>query len=91
MTEAVNGSRGVVKSSAEMERALSTKLIQGDVVRCPSCGEQQEGKVEDYVVPGRVGHSSKAEDQCIDCYARFAVICTSPGQYEVLATESREQ
>lgn len=64
---------------------MATKLRRGDTVNCPLCGKPQEGKVEDYVVPGFVGERSEHEDECFECTACFTVICTAVDQYEVLA------
>lgn len=64
---------------------MSVKLNRGDTVCCPLCGKPQEDKVEDFVVPGRVGIESEAEDECYECGGCFTVICIAADQYEVLA------
>lgn len=62
------------------------KALQlGEKFCCPLCGAQQEGNIEDYVVPGYVGEASQAEDECDECGAAFSVTCINVGQFEVLA------
>ncbi len=48
---------------------------------CPRCGKVQEAAVEDYVVPGRVGAASAAEDECGWCDSAFRVELTPQGTY----------
>lgn len=64
---------------------MAAKLNRGDTVTCPLCGVPQDDKVEDYVVPGRIGGSSEQEHECPECDACFTVICTAVDCYEVLA------
>lgn len=64
---------------------MATNLNRGDTVVCPMCHTAQEDKVEDFVVPGRIGLSSKQDHECPECEAAFTVICTALDQYEVLA------
>ena len=64
---------------------MATKLNRGDKVACPLCGAVQDDKVEDYVVPGRIGLSSEQEHECHSCDACFTVICTAVDCYDVLA------
>lgn len=60
-------------------------LNRGEPVHCPLCGKPQEDKVEDFVIPGRVGIASEAEEECYECGGLFTVICIAADQYEVLA------
>lgn len=64
---------------------MAAILHHGDTLKCPLCNKVQEGPVEDYVVPGRIGESSEQEDECWDCGASFTVICIAADVYEVLA------
>lgn len=64
---------------------MAAKLNRGDTVTCPLCGKPQEDKVEDFVVPGKVGPASEQEHDCLECGAYFTVLCVAPDQYEVLA------
>lgn len=63
---------------------MAQKLNRGATVLCPLCGKPQEDKVEDFVVPGRIGATSEQEHECIECEACFTVICTGVDQYNVL-------
>lgn len=64
---------------------MSVKLLRGATLHCPACGKPQEGKVEDFVVPGRIGSSSEAEDECDGCNAAFSVTCVAVDQFEVVS------
>lgn len=59
------------------------KLIQGEQIKCPHCGEPQEGTVEDYVIPGRTGMASAATEQCGDCDEYFSVVKDTDGTFDV--------
>lgn len=55
----------------------------GERLACPHCAKMQESTVDEYVVPGRVGPSSVAKDECEHCYKPFKVECISPGIFTV--------
>lgn len=61
-------------------------LQRGEQVACPHCRKVQEEKVEDYVVPGRVGAESEQEDECWDCGGGFSVTHLGNNRYEVCAS-----
>lgn len=57
---------------------------KGEFVNCPHCGEEQEGTVEDFVVPGKSGYASECEDQCWSCDEFFIVsYFVEDDEYEV--------
>lgn len=63
---------------------MATTLKTGDELRCPHCGELQEGPVEDFTIPGRIGvASSGAPEQCWNCDKFFQVTYLGHGRYEV--------
>lgn len=64
---------------------MAAHLKRGDTVLCPLCKAPQEDKVEDFVVPGRIGLASEGEHECQGCEACFTVICTAHDTFEVLA------
>lgn len=49
------------------------QLSAGDKMLCPHCRKEQEGLVDDYVVPGKVGGFSAAYDECGYCNGEFRV------------------
>lgn len=65
---------------------------KGDKIKCPhpECGEEQEGVVEDFVVPGRVGGESMSEEQCGHCDEYFTVMLGKDGKYVVDVIEPEE-
>lgn len=52
-------------------------------LQCPHCKREQEAKVWEFVVPGRVGPTSATQDECEHCNAPFRVECIAPAEYEV--------
>jgi hypothetical protein len=61
-----------------------TVLNSGEIVHCPQCHTaQDEGQVDNYVVPGRAGASSRAEDTCHECDAPFSVMRREDGLFVV--------
>jgi hypothetical protein len=54
----------------------SITLNKGQTMLCPSCDGKQEGPVEDYTIPGRIGDESVADpDQCFaECDKYFTVM-----------------
>lgn len=62
---------------------MMVKLLRGAKITCWNCGKQQDDKVEDYVVPGRIGQPSGQEHECPWCEAYFTVECTAVDQYQV--------
>lgn len=50
---------------------------------CPHCGRGQEGPVQDYVVPGRIGPRSKSNTDCGWCDRYFSVEQVSEGEFVV--------
>lgn len=62
------------------------KLKVGDQLVCPHCQEPypaSEGFVEDYVIPGKTGGASQANEQCINCDEWFSVTRISDNEFEV--------
>lgn len=63
---------------------MSRLLNKGDAMVCPHCGENQdEGPVEDYVVPGATGPDSRASGDCVACFEFFTVEALPDGRFEV--------
>lgn len=59
-------------------------LKSGEIVRCPKCHvEQDEGLVDNYVIPGEVGEASRAQDTCYECGAEFSVERLKDGTFVV--------
>jgi hypothetical protein len=59
-------------------------LTSGDIIHCPKChAKQDEGRVDDYVVPGRVDEASRAEETCHECDAVFSVLRRKDGTFVV--------
>lgn len=42
----------------------SLTQVGGEICVCPHCLKPQENVVQDYVIPGRVGDDSAAQDEC---------------------------
>lgn len=59
----------------------------GELLKCPHCSKAQESPVEDYVVPGRVGHSSATKEQCEHCDEWFSIECAAPGCFTISKTQ----
>jgi len=64
---------------------LSTIVQKGAPTVCPHCKVQQEGPVEDYVIPGYVGSASRATTDCDSCYEDFTVETLANGTFEITA------
>lgn len=61
-----------------------TVLKSGDTLRCPKCHvEQDEGLVDNYVVPGKFGEASRAEDTCFECGTEFSVHRRKDGMFVI--------
>lgn len=59
-------------------------LKTGEIIHCPHCHEaQDEGQVENYVIPGRVGEASRAEETCHECDGEFWVMLQKDGTFLV--------
>lgn len=54
-----------------------------DIVTCPHCGKSLDEKAEDLVIPGRVGLSSKCEEECGWCNGWYTAERLSDGSIEV--------
>lgn len=63
---------------------MTITLTAGDSIHCPHCKEKQDDKVEDHVIPGRVGQASTQAHECWNCDARFTVCLESNGTFTVL-------
>ena len=62
------------------------KLKTGDKVVCPHCNEtygEDEGLVEDFVIPRKIGQESRANEQCVYCDEWFSVTRISDNEFEV--------
>lgn len=66
---------------------MTATLKRGDPVNCPHCGELQDDRVEDFVIPGLIGVASEAEEECVECYAPFTVRCVAADLFEVRAKD----
>lgn len=58
---------------------------EGTDLKCPHCGEDMMAKVEDFVIPNKVGPASiplKPSD-CGDCDRLFTVEKLESGEYQV--------
>lgn len=64
---------------------------RGETLRCPCCFElidEEDSHVEDYVIPGRVGITSRGSDeQCPNCDEWFSVEYLGKDEYEVEQVE----
>lgn len=50
------------------------KYRNQNVIACPHCGEEQEGKAHEYVISsGRIGPLSGATEECWECNVKFYV------------------
>jgi hypothetical protein len=63
-----------------------TILKAGDRLPCPHCGTHQEEPVEDFVIPGKLGASSRVKSDCFDCYKYFTVETMPSGDFLVEKT-----
>ncbi len=61
-----------------------------DTVQCPHCNEDLEGVAEDFVIPGRTGFASAAEEQCGHCDGEFRCLRLPSGDIEVEEIENEE-
>ena len=50
-----------------------SKVNADEVLKCPACGEEQDGTAGDFTIAGRVGVASGSEDRCIWCDQHFYV------------------
>lgn len=64
---------------------------KGETLRCPWCNKEMvdsDSRVEDYVIPGRLGFSSRGGDeQCPECDEWFSVEYLGNDEYEVVQVE----
>lgn len=59
-------------------------FAEGHDLNCPHCNKPTDGKVEDFVIPGRVGPRSIGKpSDCGWCDRLFTVEKLESGQYEV--------
>lgn len=72
--------RNIIQESGKSDMAI---LNSGDVVMCPCCGTSQVDVVDDFVVPGCIGHESERSHDCEGCGRRFRVACVGEDQYGV--------
>lgn len=67
---------------------MEKKLWKGDEeLLCPHCGKGEEGNVEDFVIPGRVGPASRSMTDCGWCDGLFTVEKLSSGDFEIKKAE----
>ena len=59
------------------------ELTKDQPLHCPHCGTLQEEPVSEYVVPGREGPASRAEEQCYNCDKYFTVEKLPNGNFGV--------
>lgn len=55
----------------------------GELLVCPTCGQRQIDRVDDYVRPAVIGSASRAVDNCDHCCKPFAVERTSMTTFSV--------
>ncbi len=65
------------------------RLKEGDIIKCPDCGEEWEGLVEDYVIPSRFGVESETDEQCGYCDVWIRVVRDPDGTFDVSESEDR--
>lgn len=64
-------------------------FANGDIpAMCPHCRKDPSGgdnaPIKDFVVPGRVGDESAAEDRCYDCNKPFIAMKNPSGTFSML-------
>ncbi len=63
-----------------------------DKIRCPQCAVIQDDTAEDYVIPGKVGGASRADDQqCHACDGWFGAIRLEDGKIEIEERDDPEE
>lgn len=62
------------------------KLTVDELVKCPHCGKDQEEPVQDFVIPGKTGEASIANNDCIWCDKNFFVETVNATEFLVYAT-----
>lgn len=60
---------------------IYAKYVEGQFIKCPFCSDEQDGPVEDFVVPGKIGEPYR--DECYNCGEKFYVTEVSSKQYEI--------
>lgn len=56
-------------------------LKPNETFSCPHCGKQQEGVVDDYVIPNRLGAASATQEQCGWCDGAYEVEKRNESEY----------
>lgn len=64
---------------------LMTTLQEGRILDCPHCGKNEGERVEDHVVPNRIGPASRFQGSCGWCDGRFEVMKLDDGAFSVKA------
>ncbi len=52
-------------------------------LKCPHCHAEQDGIAGDFVIPGKLGKDSRAEDRCVECDKKFSCETLPCGSIEV--------
>lgn len=63
-------------------------LADGDVIKCPACGGQWDGYVDDYVLGGVRGTDSETIEPCGYCDVPIRIVRDPDGGYYVAEDES---